>query len=289
MADPYSVDGTDVLKNKLGITDAENFRQAERRLTATRIIELRREPLPGKVDLDHLKKIHKYIFQDVYKWAGQARTVNISKGDVFCLPEHIDSAGKEIFDKLAKADHLKGLNADQFAEKAGALLSDINHLHPFREGNGRAQRELVLQVARNAGHDLEWSKISDERMIEASKESMRGRDDKLVGLIKEIISTPAVRQDRMNEIMKPPARSLRGAAEREYRSQAKKVFEKEKHWPGETADRVIARKMLAKGFVKESVSKAIEEASPTKGVHGKALVNQVSQEPEVKKALTRQR
>lgn len=289
MADPYSYSGTDVLINKFGTKDPAELNQQERLYSTRRAVDLRQNPIPGKLDMDHLKKMHKQIFQDVYKWAGQVRTVTISKGDVFCLPEHIGTAGKEIFDKLAKADHLKGLSVDQFAEKAGALLSDINHLHPFREGNGRTQREFVLQVARNAGHDLEWSKISDERMIEASKESMRGRDDKLVGLIKEIISTPAIRQDRMDEIMKPPSRSLRGGAEREYRSLAKKIVEKEKHWPGETADRAIIKKMLAKGFMKENIGKAIEAASPTIGIHGKALVNQVAQEPEVKKTLGRQR
>ena len=289
MNDPYSAPGADILKNKLGITDAQELQQAERRLTALRIIELRQKPIQGKLDLDHLKKIHKHIFQDLYKWAGQERTVGISKGDVFCLPEHIGSAGKEIFDKLAKADHFKGLSADQFAEKAGALLSDINHLHPFREGNGRTQREFLLQVARNAGHNLEWGKISDERIIEASKDAMRGRDEKLIGIVKDIISTPAIRQDRLNEIMKPPANSLRNGAEREYRTLAKKIVEKEKHWPGEPADRAIIKKMLGKGFMKENISKAVDAVSPTIGIHGKALVNQVAQEPEVKKTLGRHR
>lgn len=289
MNDPYSVAGADILKNKLGITDAQELQQAERRLTALRIIELRQKPIPGKFDLDHLKKIHKHIFQDLYKWAGQVRTVNISKGDVFCLPEHIGSAGKEIFDKLAKADYSKGLSADQFAEKAGALLSDINHLHPFREGNGRTQREFVLQVARNAGYNLEWSKITDERMIEASKESMRGRDDKLVGIIKDIISTPPIQKDRMDEIMKPPTRSLRNGAEREYRRQAKKIFEKGKKWPGEIADKEIVKKMLAKGFGKESVESALEKASPTIGIHSKAMVREVALSPEVKKTQSLQR
>ena len=289
MSDPYSVEGADVLKNKLGITDAEELRKAERRLTATRIIELRQKPIQGKLDLDHLTKVHKYIFQDVYKWAGQERTVSISKGDVFCLPEHIGSAGKEIFDKLAKADHLKGLTPDQFADKAGALLSDINHLHPFREGNGRTQREFVLQVARNAGYKLEWSKISDERMVEASKEAMRGRDDKLVGIIKDIISIPPIRQERLNEIMKPTTGSLRNGPEREYRSQARRIYEKEKHWPGEAADKAIAKKMLAKGFGKESVENALEKASPTPGIHPKAMVREVALSPEVKKSLNLQR
>lgn len=188
MSDPYSDPKTGVLKNKLAIASQQEIAQVERRHTAGRIVELRAKPIVGNFDLSHLQKIHKQIFQDVYAWAGKIRTVNISKGDVFCLPEYIESAAGDIFRKLAWENQLNDLNEADFAAKAGELLSDLNHLHPFREGNGRSQREFISQLADETGYHLDWDKISKERMIEASIEGMRGKDDKLKEMIREIIS-----------------------------------------------------------------------------------------------------
>ncbi|MGH3768471.1 MAG: Fic/DOC family protein [Pseudonocardiaceae bacterium] len=88
-----------VLRNRLGITDAAELAQAESELTSYRLIELRRTGLPGWYDLAHLQAFHRYIFGDVYDWAGELRSVSIGKGDLFCLPQHLGSSSEDVFGK----------------------------------------------------------------------------------------------------------------------------------------------------------------------------------------------
>ena len=80
----YCYPNTDVLINKLGIKNAKELYEAEKRITSIEIQELSRNPLKGNFDFDHLKSIHKHIFQDIYEWAGEIRTVEIGKGNLFC-------------------------------------------------------------------------------------------------------------------------------------------------------------------------------------------------------------
>lgn len=80
----YCYPNSEVLKNKLNITDKDDLFEAEKELTAIRLRELQENPVKGKYDFEHLKNIHKYIFQDVYEWAGKERTVEIGKGNLFC-------------------------------------------------------------------------------------------------------------------------------------------------------------------------------------------------------------
>ena len=90
----YCYKGTNVLINKLNITDDEDLFNAERELVSLRTYELNEKPLKGKFDFQYLKDIHKYLFQDVYRWAGEIRNCNIAKQDLFCLAEHIESLAK---------------------------------------------------------------------------------------------------------------------------------------------------------------------------------------------------
>ena len=98
----YCYKGTDVLINKLNITNEKDLFNAERELVSLRIYELNETPLNGDFDFNYLKNIHKYLFQDVYRWAGEIRNCNIAKQDLFCLTEHIESFGNDVFDKLKK-------------------------------------------------------------------------------------------------------------------------------------------------------------------------------------------
>lgn len=103
--DPYLDLDTGVLHNRLGITDGDELTRAEANFTSVRIAQLRRHPLPGRYDLAHLQAFHRRIFDDVYDWAGELRTVSIGKGDLFCLPQHLTSFGDEVFGRLARAAH----------------------------------------------------------------------------------------------------------------------------------------------------------------------------------------
>ena len=183
--DPSCYPGTNVLINKFNIKVAEKLNEVERNATAARLAQLRVNPIKGNFDFEHLKKIHKHIFQDVYALAGQVRTGNIAKHDLFCLVQHIESYQKPIFIKLRNDNYLIGLSRDDFARKSAGFLGDINALHPFREGNGRAQQEFMRELALNAGYKLDLTSIPREQMILASRESMVRKNGRLENIVKE--------------------------------------------------------------------------------------------------------
>lgn len=85
----YCYANTDILINKLNIRDQVELSKAETKITTIQCTELQKNPIKGNFDFNHLKSIHKFIFQDIYDWAGKERTVDIGKGNLFCLVQHI--------------------------------------------------------------------------------------------------------------------------------------------------------------------------------------------------------
>jgi cell filamentation protein len=151
--DPYVDPASGVLKNRLSITDAAVLEKAEAAMVATRSYELSLAPLTGRFDLAHLQAIHRHLFGDLYEWAGELRSIDMSKGGhLFAHHAHIPSAGAPIFRRLAEEKYLGGLEAAAFSERAAHYLGELNALHPFREGNGRTQREFVSHLGHAAGY-----------------------------------------------------------------------------------------------------------------------------------------
>src|SRR5712691_4616313 len=147
-SDPYTYPGSDVLRNIPDIRDPQRLADFEANATVARLVELDAAHLTGRFDNAHLQAIHKYIFQDVYEWAGQFRTVNISKGGhLFGLAAYLEPALHQILEKLATEHYLIDLDAAAFASRAAWYLGELNAAHPFREGNGRTQREFIREVA----------------------------------------------------------------------------------------------------------------------------------------------
>ena len=199
--DPYLIPGTNTLKNKLGITNESMLQDAERELTGARIASLVTAPIAGKHDFEHLKAIHKHIFQDLYEWAGKARTITLSKGETgFAPAQNIDSFGNEVFGKLKGEDHLKGLDREKFTERAAHYFGEINALHPFREGNGRTQREFIASVAQNAGYSFDWSRLTQQEMIDASKHSYAVDSSQLKALLDKALAEPLKKKDRKDRL-----------------------------------------------------------------------------------------
>ena len=176
----YCYKDTDILINKLNITNNDDLHNAERGLVALRIYDLSEKPLKGNFDFSYLKAIHKYLFQDIYDWAGKIRKCNIAKQDLFCLSEHIDSFGKEIFKQLKKEKFYVIYNYETKISKLVNLFADINALHPFREGNGRSQREFIESLAKINGIMLDLTQVSKKDMIMASHDSINGNYGKLL-------------------------------------------------------------------------------------------------------------
>lgn len=157
-ADPYLYPDRDkanmpVLVNKLNIRDHQQLTKAEYELSALREIQWRENPSAKSMDMRHLKAIHKHIFQDVYEWAGQERKVGIRKGDSeFILPADIKAMADVAAMELKAANYLRGLRKPEFVQKLAEQFQSWNHLHPFREGNGRATRVLMSDISEQAGY-----------------------------------------------------------------------------------------------------------------------------------------
>ena len=169
MQDPYCYPNTRVLRNKLEIHDFDILYDRERDFSNLRARELFENPIEGRFDFGHLQAIHRHLFQDVYDWAGEVRTVDIAKGNLFCRYFAIEAEAKRIFGELLKAEkYLTGLSVAEFGKRLAYYFAEINALHPFREGNGRAQREFIRQLAYQSNYFLSFAGMSKEQMVEAS-------------------------------------------------------------------------------------------------------------------------
>ncbi len=170
--DPYLYPGTTVLRNRFDIRDAAYLEYVEREI----VLQRAREGIPtGNFDLAHLCAIHRHLFQDIYDWAGEVRTLEIAKGgSQFQFRRFIETGMIDIHRRLVQADFLKGLSATDFAAAAGQIMGDVNYVHPFREGNGRTQLYYLQQLALQAGHPINLGALDPERWLAASKAAYRG-------------------------------------------------------------------------------------------------------------------
>lgn len=165
----------------MGIADAATLEALEIELTTARADEL----LPnGRLDCAHYRAIHHHLFQDIYDWAGETRTVRISKGTShFCYPEYIDGELARLFGQLAAAGYLGSMSAEAFAVEAASFLATLNSIHPFREGNGRTQLAFLLLLADQAGHTIDLTRTTPDLILQAMIASFHGDETKLGALI----------------------------------------------------------------------------------------------------------
>lgn len=167
--DFYLYHDTDVLMNRFNIRDYDNLQEIERRFSAARIALLAETPLKGVLDFNYLKRIHKFIFDDIYSWAGRVRGGKFfSKGDtMFCIADVIPVYADNTFGKLRGEKWLRGLERTVFIERLAYYMAELNALHPFREGNGRTQRAFFAELARRARYGLDFSATDPDALLEA--------------------------------------------------------------------------------------------------------------------------
>ncbi|MEK0305981.1 Fic/DOC family protein [Bifidobacterium favimelis] len=173
--DPYLIPGTDVFRNKLGITDGRTLATAEYELSTARTIEILGDPrFKAEGTVEQLQRIHRHLFQDVYDWAGQIRTVDIHKsGGVPFQPIELFREGARYAEETLRGDHmLTGMDHDTFIRRLSINYDDFNVLHPFREGNGRTQRVFWTSIARQAGWEIDWTRATKEQIADTSKAAM---------------------------------------------------------------------------------------------------------------------
>jgi cell filamentation protein len=184
--DPLCYPGTTVLKNLLDIEDPDLLAEAGLALFLTRADE----PFPaGEFDAKHYFNLHRHLFQDVYEWAGEIRTIRIGKdGNWFCYPEYIESELQRIFAEFGDRGALGQMTASGFATHVGHFLAEMNAVHPFREGNGRTQLAFLAMLAEHAGFSFDERKLDRRRVMQAMIESFSGNEGPLISLIQDIIA-----------------------------------------------------------------------------------------------------
>ncbi|MDD9334397.1 MAG: BID domain-containing T4SS effector [Bartonella sp.] len=184
----YTYPNSDTLINKHGIKNSQILEEKCAYHSEQAISRLRAEEMAPKFNSSYLKYIHKCLFQDTFEWAGYTRdltfkfkngvTANISKmqipnSDVFFKDSKAISKSLQKFDQvLLKKNNLQGLSREEFVGEAARLFSFLNYIHPFRDGNGRAQRVFFERLAKAAGHKLDFSVVTRKRMIHACSDAI---------------------------------------------------------------------------------------------------------------------
>ncbi|WP_166983017.1 Fic/DOC family protein [Paramicrobacterium fandaimingii] len=170
MADRYTYPDSDVLVNKYGIANHDDWKEAESDFIGLRLHELHENPIQGVFDLEHLKSIHAHLAQDLYTWGGEIRDTDTHPGGTgiaHCRPPFIVAEAERVFGTLADEEYLRGLDADTFSDRLAWVWGEVTSIHPFRDINTRSQHVFFNQLAREAGWVIDWAQIPGELMAHA--------------------------------------------------------------------------------------------------------------------------
>ncbi|MBS1572335.1 MAG: Fic family protein [Bacteroidetes bacterium] len=184
----YTDSKTGILKNLQDITDPDILLFVESGVVTKRLQELYEKPIKIK-SIDSLFEIHRHLFQDIYAWAGKKRIVEISKdGKQFFPTSHFDNAFGYINQLIVDFKKIPRENKNQLADKLAEILDNINYLHPFREGNGRTQREFLRLLALEKNLTLNLNPPDNKSVFERyMKGTVKSEQKTLTELILELI------------------------------------------------------------------------------------------------------
>jgi len=198
--DPYVYDNSNALINKFNIRDASQLEEIEKSFFMHKF----EQPLPqGNFDYDHLKAIHKHFFGQLYDWAGNERTVDISKGNsYFGSHEFIEKALEKNFAQLAKDNYLKNLPFNIFIQKLSHYFNEINAAHPFRDGNGRTLRAFCSLLSEQTGYHLQWEHTDRASYIQANILGFEGQNKPMEDIFQKICSKDSIALKSIHGITK---------------------------------------------------------------------------------------
>ncbi len=195
----YFIPNTDILKNKLNITDENLLKKHEKEITTKKLIELYLNPIQGNFDSKHLCKIHKFIFEDIYYFAGEFRNVNMGKthtasfSDYNQIEEKLNELLNNIDSKIINIAYSDFLYAEALA-RVYHLLIDI---HPFREGNGRTIREFMREYveAKNyyfndIAYHLDFTKMDRDKFFNGTINPISNMGELVIEFTKALIKVP---------------------------------------------------------------------------------------------------
>lgn len=188
--DPYINSKTGVLHNLLGIDNEHDLESAEAQITSVEISALLMGDSLLSVDFDVnlLCRIHELLFSEIYDWAGKLRTIDMEKDDTrFAHTPYITDQLKKLLAELSDEKHLVGLGKKRFADRVAHYYSELNVIHPFREGNGRTLRTLLSLLAMNAGLYIAWEDMDPNENIRACIAGYKGDEDPLRVMLRKLI------------------------------------------------------------------------------------------------------
>ncbi len=186
----YTDPETGLLRNLQDITDPDVLLFVESSVVTKRLQELFKKPIKIK-GIESLFLIHKHLFQDIYTWAGKKRIAEISKdGKQFFPTTYFDNALRYIERVISEFKEIPKDEKRRLAEKLAEILDNVNYLHPFREGNGRTQREFLRLLAKEKGLDLNLNPPDNKNVYERyMKGTIESDIPTLTDLIFELIDS----------------------------------------------------------------------------------------------------
>ena len=178
--DRYVDPVTKIAYNRLGLRRRSELAAADYRMTDVRLAQLILEPLRGTFDLDHLERLHRHIYSDLYDWAGEHRTISFSRGlnaepgwkARFARVDDIAMVAASIRHDLGMWNTLKGLAHADFLVRLTSIYVKLNYMHPFLKGNGRAIAAMLTQLASDARYALHFERVEPEEWSRATAYSM---------------------------------------------------------------------------------------------------------------------
>ncbi|MDO4282616.1 MAG: Fic family protein [Clostridia bacterium] len=182
----YTYKNSEVLKNKLDIRSEKKLKQYETEMVSFKLSTIKDAGIARSYDEKHLKAIHKHLFEDVYDFAGEYRKENITKENFrFSEFQYIDDNIKEILNKI-NLDKCRKMKFEDLVVFISQIMTDLNVLHPFREGNGRATREFIRELLDDLGYEINWFLIDYNDILKASIKAVIDETDQIELLKKSI-------------------------------------------------------------------------------------------------------
>lgn len=170
--DEYLIPNTNVLKNKLGINNLEELKDKEKEIVRKKLAYLYLKPIQGNFDSMHLQQIHKFIFDEVYPFAGEFRNCSMQKNTMFCSPEEIKNNLEETLNEMNNEFNKDISSIQAFAFILAKYYYELIYVHPFREGNGRTIRtfirDFVVEKSKNLSCgplDIDYTRIDKNNLL----------------------------------------------------------------------------------------------------------------------------
>ena len=169
----YCYPDSSVLKNKLDIRDPALLRKVEADLSTARQAEIFHIPVAGRFTATHLCNIQRKLLGDVYSFAGHFRREDIAKGPTrFVTYSQIKEKLQRLLGQLQQEKWLENVPFEAFAARSAYYMAELNYIHPFREGNGRAIREFMRLLFLHNGYVVQWDAVDVEALLNAMIDSV---------------------------------------------------------------------------------------------------------------------